>query len=89
MLEIISVLVINAITQLGKKIPAFDSLNSGWHKTAIRASALILSYIGACLTTYIAGEPVDLSPVTQAVPTALMFLATQGTFFLFRGKKNS
>lgn len=87
MVELISLVVMNALISLLKRIPAFATLPDGWHKTVVRVIVLVLAYVSSVATAWMAGMPVDLSPVAQALPTIIMFLASQGAFFLVSKKK--
>lgn len=86
MLEIIALAVMNGLTSLVKRIPAFSSLPDGWHKTVIRVVVLVFAYLSSISVSWMSGDPIDLSPVAQALPTVLMFLSSQGLFFLFNKK---
>ena len=88
LIVLLSPVVVSFATQMWKKLPAFDLLTPGWHKTMLRISALVLSSIAASLTAYVSGQPVDMSSIAQLVSTVLYFLGSQGLYFLMKQKKS-
>ena len=79
--------IVNAISHFYKMIPAFESLTSGWHKSIIRISIIVFAWLGSVAISWSNGQQIDPISLQTAVETGMLFLASQGSFFLFKGNK--
>lgn len=80
----VSPFVVNAVSHFYKMIPAFSSLTDGGNKTVIRISVVVFAWLGSMASSWISGQPLDPVSLNTAVETGLLFLAAQGSFFLFK-----